>query len=266
MKGTLITDDNLEFFLPILDKTKEQIDKEDLLIGVIDEESGTACGVLRAVVQEKNELFIRYIYVHEDFRNKGAGKELVSFLADIADVGQADQIRCFYLKNEESRYLYNVFDDAGFADESDELEEYLVRVSDFDFDALKGQTKSVKTFKLSEVPHSQRDVLKLQTNSSYVEDLSLIASDKNGNKGVLLVREFGDYLELEQLEAEGEDRMLILYTMISKALQSAIETNKADRWVLVNAHSEQAKELLKRLTNNSAIRYYDCVLFTLRIK
>ena len=108
MKGTLVIDDNLEFFLPILDKEKDQIDKEDLIIGVIDEESGTACGVLRAVVQEKGELYIRYIYVHEDFRNKGAGKELVSFLIDVAEVADADQIRCFYIRNEETRYLYDI--------------------------------------------------------------------------------------------------------------------------------------------------------------
>lgn len=266
MKGTLVTDDNLEFFLPILDKERNQIDKEDLIIGVIDDESGTACGVLRAAVQEKSELYIRYIYVHEDFRNKGAGKELVSFLIEVADAADANGIRCFYLRNEETRDLYSIFDGAGFADLSDELDEYLVRMSDFDLDALKGQTKAVKTFRLSLIPSSQRKALKLQMNSNYDEKLSLIATDKSGNKGVLLVSEFGDYLELERLESEGPDQIHILYAMIREALQGALDTEGRDRWLLVNAHSDMAKQLLKRLTGNSAIRYYDCILFSLKIK
>ena len=108
--------------------------------------------------------------------------------------------------------------------------------------------------------------MKLQMNSNYDENISLIATDKSGNKGVLLISEFRDYLELERLESEGPDQIHILYAMIREALQGALDTEGRDRWLLVNAHSDMAKQLLKRLTGNSAIRYYDCILFSLKIK
>lgn len=266
MKGTLVTLDNLEFFLPILDKTKKQIDSADIIIGVIDDDTGTACGVLRAVAQSDNNLAIRYIYVDEAFRQRGAGGELIRFLAYISAELSVKNIRCFYVRNSENRYLYNILDNSGFADESDELDVYTARFGDFDPDELRADTRGIKAFCLEDVPLERRSFLPKSDNVSYDEELSVIAFDAGGNKGMLLMGPFDEYIEIKHMELSGEKKYLVLYSLIRKMIQNAVKKNRTDEWVLINAYSDMLKELVERLTDDTAIKYVDCVLFNLRFQ
>ncbi|MCR5402994.1 MAG: GNAT family N-acetyltransferase [Butyrivibrio sp.] len=264
MTGTLVTMDNLEFFLPILDIAKEQIDPADIIIGVIDDESGTACGVLRAVAQKDNILAVRYIYVDTAFRQQGAGKELIRFLQDISTELSVKSIRCFYVRNEENRYLYNILDSAGFVDESKELDVYTARVGDFDIDGLSYETKGIKVFCLSDIPVERRTFLPDTQNGSFDEELSVVAADENGNKGMILFGPFGDYIEIRHMDLTGEKKNLILYSLLSKAVRSAVEKNRSGDWILIYAQTDMAKALLARLTDDTAIRFTDCVMFNLQ--
>lgn len=264
MTGTLVTLDNLEFFLPILDITKEQIDPADIIIGVIDDESGTACGVLRAVAQSDNNLVIRYIYVDAAFRQQGAGGELIRFLVDVSADLSVKNIRCFYVRNEENRYLYEILDNAGFADESDELDVYTARFGDFDIDEFRADTRGIKAYSLVEVPSDRRTFLPKSDNDSYDEELSFIAADDEGNKGLILFGAFGDYAEIRHLDISGEKKSPVMYALLRKVAQTVKEKNRSDDWVLINAYSDKTKELIFRLTGDTAIKFTDCVLFNLR--
>ena len=264
MTGTLVTLDNLEFFLPILDKAKEQIDKSDIIIGVIDDESGTACGVLRAVAQSDNNLAVRYIYVDSAFRQQGAGKELIRFLQDISTELSVKSIRCFYVRNEENRYLYDILDNAGFVDESEELDVYTARIGDFDIDELSTDTKGIKAFCLSDIPVERRTFLPKTENGSFDEELSVVAADEKGNKGMILFGPFGDYIEIRHFDLTGEKKTLILYSLLRKVAVSAAKKNRTDDWILIHAYTDRAKELVAGLTDDTAIRFTDCVMFNLQ--
>ena len=120
MQGTLVNEENLSFFLPILDNKPTE---NDLVVGVIDKDNGTACGVLRAEAAPDNRLILDYIFVIEDFRSKGAGKELMRFFLEIADELGTKSIGCSFIGNPENAYLKELLDKAGFVDESDELKE-----------------------------------------------------------------------------------------------------------------------------------------------
>ncbi len=264
MTGTLVVDSNIKFFLPILDIEKEQIDGNQLIIGVIDDESGAACGVLRAEAGDAEELFVRYIYVDEKFRNLGAGAELVRFLLEISEEMTVKSIRCFYIRDKENSYLYNILDNAGFSDESEFLDEYLVKESDFDLEELKAEPKGVKTFKLCDVPEDIRAFLPVSLPGYYDEERSILAIDNNGSKGTILFHPFGNYLELDSLTAHGDNQSLILYALIREAVLNSRELG-GDKWVLVNLSTDIAKELLNRFSLDFAVKFDECVLFTLKL-
>lgn len=264
MTGTLVVESNIKFFLPILDIEKDQIDGSQLIIGVIDEKSGAACGVLRAEAGDAEELFVRYIYVDEQYRNLGAGTELVRFLLDIAGEMPVKSIRCFYIRSKENGYLYDVFDNAGFVDESDFLDEYLVKESDFDLEELKAEPKGVKTFRLSEVPEDIRAFLPVQQPGYYDEDRSILAIDNNGSKGTILFHPFGEYLELDSLTVHGDNQSMILYALIREAVTNSREMG-GDKWVLINVNSDKTKEILYHFCLDFAVKFDECVLFTLKL-
>ena len=78
MTGTLITEDNADFFMPAVGTNA--LVNSDVFIGVVDEETDTACGVLSAEAVGDRTLAIRWIYVDESRRKKGAGRELINTL------------------------------------------------------------------------------------------------------------------------------------------------------------------------------------------
>lgn len=75
MIATLVREKNKDAFLKLLSENK--YDKNELIIGAVDESTETACGVLQAVSTSDNELRITNIYVSDEYRNQGAATEMV---------------------------------------------------------------------------------------------------------------------------------------------------------------------------------------------
>ncbi len=60
------------------------------------------------------------------------------------------------MKNEDNRYLYNLLDNAGFADESEDLDIYMVNINDFDIDDLELTPDELDVVSLREFPKERR--------------------------------------------------------------------------------------------------------------
>ena len=90
MVGTLITEENADSFVPAVGNYA--LINSDVFIGVADDETDTACGVLAAEAVGDHTLAIRWILVEESMRRKGAGTELVSFLQGICREIEANAI------------------------------------------------------------------------------------------------------------------------------------------------------------------------------
>ncbi len=103
MKATLIDVENMDYFLPAVEK--EALLKSDIFLGAVEESSDTAAGVLAATATPDKMLSINYIYVEERFRRQGAGSAMIALLKDIASEAEAEAVSCDCLrslKDEES--------------------------------------------------------------------------------------------------------------------------------------------------------------------
>ena len=260
MQGTLVNDSNLSFFMPILDnKTTE----DDLVIGVIDKDSGTACGVLRAAAAPDNRLILSYIYVLTDFRNKGAGRELVRFFLEISyDLG-AKSIGCCFIGNHENTYLKRILDNAGFVDESDELNVQIANIEKFDLALLGPEIKGIRSIPLRSLPESERFFLPVKEKEYYNENVSIIAVDNASGRGMILLHPVDGKLSLETLEASGAQKIQILYALIRKAVINAKESGTYDEWIIADFSSSNAKAIMAKLTSYSSVKFTECYYFNL---
>ena len=83
MTGTLINETNSDMFLPAV--PDQALVTSDIFVGVTDDETDTACGVLAAEAIGEHTLAIRFMWVAEDYRGRGAGRELVYTLMEVAE-------------------------------------------------------------------------------------------------------------------------------------------------------------------------------------
>ena len=260
MQGTLVNDSNLSFFMPILDIRPTE---DDLVIGVIEKGSGTACGVLRAEAEPDNRLILTYIYVASDFRNKGAGSELMRFFLETAyDLG-AKSIGCCFIGNPENAYLRKILDKAGFVDESDELNVQIANIEKFDLSSLGPEIKSVRSIPLRSLPESERFFLPVKEKEYYNENVSIIAVDNASGRGMILLHPVDGKLSLENLEASGAQKIQILYALIRKAVINAKESGAYDEWIIADFSSSNAKAIMAKLTAYSSVKFTECYYFNL---
>lgn len=260
MQGTLVNESNLSFFLPVLDIKPTE---NDLVVGVIDEESGTACGALRAEAAPDNRLVLSYIYVDRNYRNKGAGRELVRFFLETAyDLG-TKSIGCCYIGGSENSYLRRVLEKAGFVDESGELNVHIANIENFDLSSLGPEIKNVTVIPLRSLPEDRRGFLPVKEKEYYNENVSIIAVDNASGKGMILLHPIDKMLSLEILEASGAQKIQILYALIRKAVFNAKESNAYDEWLLADVSSVRAKAILAKLTAYSSVKFTECYYFNL---
>ena len=145
MIGTIINEQNSNMFLSAI--PEDILPDSDVRIGVIDEESDTACGVLTAEAIGGHILAIRYIFVDEKMRLRGAGRELVNTLIEVAEAIDAEGIVCVHSVGNESDGVVELLASCGFARNEEATEPilgvYLNEVSSF--------SKASKTLKAAGV-------------------------------------------------------------------------------------------------------------------
>ncbi len=127
MTGVMVTAENASSFLRAV--STEALLDSDLFIGAVDEETDTACGVLAAGALPGHVLAIRYIYVEETSRNKGAGRALLDLLRDIASEIGVSAIICAV--ENEMEDVVRLLESYGFImDMSAEISRYSAKLSD----------------------------------------------------------------------------------------------------------------------------------------
>ncbi|MCR5626781.1 MAG: GNAT family N-acetyltransferase [Lachnospiraceae bacterium] len=137
MFGVLIGEENEDMFLGIIPADiKESV---DVAIGAVDEETDTACGVLSAEALENGELMINFIYVEEEWRNKGAAKAMIRLLQEIAAGTDRTGITCgHWIPKDDGDPLNMVLNACGFYDDDHSDDDK------FDFEAEAEREKYMK--------------------------------------------------------------------------------------------------------------------------
>ena len=264
MIGTLVNDENLEMFIPEI--KKEELKDTDLIVGVIDEKTDTACGVLIAQENTGDCLIIRYIYVAPDYRNRGAGTVLLEFFLEIVQKIDVKSISCSYIKEADNYYLYRLLEKEGFADESERLCEYVVRAGSFELSKSVADDELFKIISVNDALKKKKDSLPIDEIVDYLLDFSFIATDGKKILGMILFRKFGSFLELGKLEAYGENNDIVLYSLLFRALAHIRQEFSDNVRILIDANSDRVKKTLRLITDGSAIRFEEIVLFNLNLK
>ena len=255
MIATLVREKNKDAFLNLLPENK--YDKNELIIGAVDESTETACGVLQAVSTSDNELRITNIYVSDEYRNQGAATEMVRLFCDIAARINIREADCFYIENSDNDYLKNVFYKTAFADRSPDLMQYLFKPSNIDVDmALSDNAKNIRQLKNvsaesfntfiretnSNLQNEKKSLgIALKEQSFYDEELSLLYLKNEKIIGSILFRRLQYEVGLLELIRASQ------YLFNKKGL--------SDEYILVNAYHDEHLSLLDSLTHGNYIPF-----------
>ncbi len=120
MFAVFVRDNNLDAFLTAVPRGTYH--DADFIIGAVEEETDTACGVLTVKRDGPDGLLITFVFVDERYRNRGAGRAMLEFLKSAAKGFGALWIRCmqtrFYgeTKNENLDAISGLLYACGFSE------------------------------------------------------------------------------------------------------------------------------------------------------
>ena len=277
MTGTLINESNSDYFLPVI--PTDILVSSDMFIGVIDDEYGTACGVLAAEASEGHTLLIRYIYVAEEFRNKGAGEKLVMTFLEAAQEMEAEYILCTHSRGNESDGIEELLSRCGFVkDHEQTMPIFGVYPKELTLKKKNEKAANIVILPLGKIDDKMWQIgginwknekgpinglnALLYKKEKYDERLSFAAFDtKEDLIGMLLVSKGEKAYEVEALSARGKDAPHVLYALIEKAIAvSAKEIG--DKLVMLRPETPQHLELFKRVTEGAYITLGETAVFT----
>ena len=274
MKTTLVTEKNAKMFLGVIPDNVMEI--SDLFLGVIDEDTDTACGVLSAMVDVDENLLLTFIYVDPRFRLRGAGKELIETLKELAEAGEVFEISCIHEKNISSNGVYELLESCGFTVfDPATTSTYEARLADISVPSVKSTSNIVPLKKISD-----RQWLKYQNKIGVLEK-----QDETGNVLSLAKREFydpnhsfayvggedkvlgellvdvdGDDINVDELRVLEGDSAVVTLDLIVNAVKTAKKDFQEDTLVVVNPLSEEHMELMNKLSKNRAKKRADTVV------
>ena len=269
MIATLVREKNKDAFLNLLSENK--YDKNELIIGAVDEPTETACGVLQAVSTSDNELRITNIYVSDEYRNQGAATEMVRLFCDIAARINIREADCFYIENSDNDYLKNVFYKTAFADRSPDLMQYLFKPSNIDVDmALSDNAKNIRQLKNvsaesfntfiretnSNLQNEKNSLgIALKEQSFYDEELSLLYLKNEKIIGSILFRRLQYEVSLEYMNFSDKENNVGLLELIRASQYLFNKKGLSDEYILVNAYHDEHLSLLDGLTHGNYIPF-----------
>ena len=278
MRGTLITGENESVFLEAVDA---ELRKEcDFFIGVYDEDTDTACGILAAEAVGGHTLAIRYIYVDEKWRRQGAGTELIDTLMDIASHIEAEAIVCSFTRGNISDGIAELLASCGFG-KTPELSApiYRIDLSDLEFKKTKkaGPLVSIKNigdeewkslsdeWKKAGGDEAGYEALK-DEKDRYDEERSYLAMDENGAPvGLCLVTsQNGEYM-LETVGAIKENATDVISSFLQYLSDKARMGKMNDASLILCPPKENGKELIEEITGGAMVQVGACEYYSLEL-
>lgn len=268
MRGTLLNKSNIGYFDKAL---PTELVKSDILIGVIDEETDTACGVLAADLDDDQVIDIKYLFVAQDFRFRGAGTELVLTLIEAAEVLDATSITCTHSRGNLSNGIPELLDNCGFyTDDEESLMIYGVRLSELIIDDVKFQTSEIKIKPIGSIDDRKWVEYKVMwehdggnesgrngfsyDRKSYDQNLSFIAIDQEGRiKGLLLGAKTQMGYEVLNLSAIGKDAPYIMYAILANARDAAKEQLKDSTMIIFSSVSHSILQIIDHVSGGAYI-------------
>lgn len=132
--ATLVDDENRGVFVtPLSEKTKEEC---DLFVGLYEEQSDTACGVMAIAAVPEDEdgkvsLSAREVIIDDAYKSPEAEETLIRFLQEMAEEGECSAVYLSeYIPEENSKERAEFMEDLGFFVDDKKLPLYEFSLSD----------------------------------------------------------------------------------------------------------------------------------------
>ena len=281
MIGTLITDENRDFFLQVVDSAI--LDDGDIFIGAIDDEERTACGVLVAKARKENTLDILFIYVEPSWRSKGAGTTLLNTLRDVAASIDADRIVCTSTRGNNEDDVESLLETNGFFKDIDQTYPiYRISLGDLEIKETTRNDKAGVFVSLNDIDEENwktlweewqeesgedmcREALMADKNL-YDPDMSVLTFDKKGTlNGVFLVSEQDGEYFLEAFGATGSNAPSISYAILQHLQKKSDTGTFEDTFLNICPVRKNGKELLAHITGGAMIQVGEIAYYTLEL-
>ncbi len=232
MTGTLITEKNADFFLPVI--PTEALIRSDIFIGAIDEETGTACGVLSVEAQEEHVLALRYIYVAEEMRRRGAGRAMINMLQEVAVEIDASSIVCSSSWRGENDSIRELLLSGGFSpDMSSPVPVYSIPITEKDPGEIEYSGRIVRISDMTNeekyefikewsdrIRKEKRNFEEFAPYHGIDMKYSFAAYDIYDNPcGMLLVSTRGDEITLEMIAGRGKDEETVCEALLRRMIK-----------------------------------------------
>ncbi len=215
LQAGLLDEKGKEFFRSVIDP--EAYEELDVWVGLLDDETETACGVLGAASvpdgEEGHALSIGFLSVASDYDQKTGKRILVRFLLDLAAELECSAVTCIgqFLEgaDDENEQLLS---DLGFFGEEEKMPLYAFQLSDVAVKKIKGEYGCLNLSELNEeqweefVYESEYSDFMITSMEDYEKKLSvfLVDDEKKVKAGILLSLQT-DLLFVEGVFANGGD-------------------------------------------------------------
>ena len=257
MKAVLVVDENLSSFAPAIEASA--CGTGDICFGAVEDTTDTACGVMATEVIPGGIIVISYIYVHPDYRRRGAGSVMISLLKEFASANSIPYLQCRRRLESDNDAVTRFFESVGFAaDESDRPLVYSFRVGDLKktrSPKFDGRVESVSglTYRAWARCEEMLD-MPFPWRSAVDGDLSFIASDATLNpRGILFTSREKDGVRITNFGVEGGDPSVTAEALYEHAIAVARADLPEDVQILAEISDETGAHDLFRLSGDRAV-------------
>ena len=260
MKAVLVDETNEKMFVSAL--SSRILKSSDILIGAVDEESDTACGIMAVSATEEKAFIIRYIYVEDSFRGRGAGRVMLELLEEFATECDLSVIMCPVYCDEDGKMVAELLMSFGFIAEMDfALYAYTINLSSVR--AIAKSSKMLRVIALRKLNDDKVAELKSKwtasvgatVNTVHIADaddeLSAVAYDEEDNLcGVILVSNEEESLVVDEIDVF-DDHIIpadkIKNSLLAHFSARAMRDYPDRTYVRVDVLNNDRKEFLKKI-------------------
>ena len=259
---TLITEENLEAFAPILPENVRE--DSGLLLGAVEEKRPV--GAI-AFEELDGNLLLSYVYIEEACRKQGILREFLDKAQEIAEDAGAGMLAACYRLEEETEALYESLKALGFSERENVADVYSVRFGDlkeqFSEDA---EDEKIPVRPISEITGPRINMFiqeliglmdrgenvalpVLKEKSWYDQELSVyVPGPGNEIMGCMLIKRYpGEVIRIEYLFNK-EYSIRHFLAMLSASIRKGRELLSDDTVVLAEIKDPRIRSILARMT------------------
>ncbi|MCR4705888.1 MAG: GNAT family N-acetyltransferase [Lachnospiraceae bacterium] len=260
-----ITNDNLNYFEPLLTEESANLIKEDLAIGVgITADDRTIAALVCSSGDQPEDVRIYSIYVAHDFRRMGCGTEMLSYMANmLLPIDTITRITCAFCVREDdpdTKTLRPFFDYLGFSTEELETACFTCKVGDLMTNKIFAEKQSSSCVPFGSLKTRERKLLLFEpANLKPLIDEGEIDPDVSfchlsGDKitGCVLLSHDSNTLTFEWGRTSPNNPALFI-VLLREALYAAAEKYGSDTDIAIPAVNRQSIELARKILGEHAL-------------